>query len=183
MKFNPLTIFPEHAVLPAPLAHPNADNVTTLDMSGYYQLREFSCGYTSALMIARYFKCRKSNEKIFEIIGTDEDGTPHYRLVNGLRRLGFRVSQKESLQFELVRNSIDHGFPIITGSPKENHYIVIYGYGVNPRRVFVADPDPISVISEIRKSLWKKITWYDFRKRKYGADGSNIVISKNIRKR
>jgi|WetSurMetagenome_2_1015567.scaffolds.fasta_scaffold09964_2 ABC-type bacteriocin/lantibiotic exporter with double-glycine peptidase domain len=176
-----INLFAKHAVLSLPMMHSDDDDVSILGVSAYYQLHGFTCGFTSALMVARYFNCRKSNENIYDIIGTNEEGTECYRLINGLRKLGLRVSQKKSLTFELVKKSIDNGFPIITGSPKENHYIVIFGYGENPWRVFVADPRLKSVINS-PKTLGREYCWSVFRKRRYGTDGSNMVISKSRKK-
>lgn len=64
------------------------------------------------------------------------------KLAKALRRTGIGVGIRHDLNHRSIRKTIDSGIPIITcvhtGDPDTDHWVVIYGYEVQPNRVFLA---------------------------------------------
>lgn len=128
---------------PFGLEHPHADaEVVTLPIPGYRQVRSYSCGYASVLMVARYFFPDAPALELYRRLGTGTDGTRQTAIVRELRGVGVSVGVRYDMTFDLLCKTIDQGKPIIAYLNDAEHWLVLYGYGRHPARVFVADPRP-----------------------------------------
>ena len=130
-------------VLPGRLLHPPDRNVTTLKLPGYYQSQGHTCGFVAGLMILHYFRPGFPVERFYERIRPHTDrGVSPQRLIDSLRFYGVRVGRRTDLDFGGIVAAIDAGRPIAvvvrTRNIDVHHWIVIYGYGRKPNRVFVA---------------------------------------------
>ncbi len=143
------------------LSHPDGGDTTTLPVPGYLQSRNYSCGFASALMVARYCAVTTPAQTLFEALGTGRSGTRQGALVRVLRQSGLSANPRYDLDFQRLRRAIDRGKPIIGYLADAEHWMVIYGYGRGPDRVFVADPRP----AEPCEQLWSR---YGPRLRQFG---------------
>jgi hypothetical protein len=98
-------------------------------------------------------------------------------LVRALRASGIGVSCRTKMPFADICEAIDSGYPIIslTKTPRsdEVHWVVIYGYGKKPDRVFIAGDDKLNFIG-----TWlgrKEVRWVDFRRSVWGEAGFGLI--------
>jgi len=114
----------------------------TLTLPGYRQTRSYSCGFASALMVLHYFERDLAPPELFRRLGTSRDGTRQGAIVRELRNAQVRANVRYDIDFARLVSAIDRDKPIIGYLHDQEHWLVIYGYGVDPHRVFVADPRP-----------------------------------------
>lgn len=151
------------------LAHPPEDkHVVTLPLPGYKQARNYSCGFATVLMILRHFQRELCGKELFDALGTARDGTGQSAIVRVLRSEGVRANIRYDADFECIVSSIDAGKVLIGYLDDEEHWLVIYGYGLEPRRVFVADPEPDKACEQV---------WQGYGER---LQGFGIVCSPNV---
>lgn len=117
------------------------DDEVTLDLPTYHQVDTFSCGATAGFSVVAAFRQDCSFDQFYESLAPiPGQGVSCGRLVRTLRkfRVGCRV--QEYMSFNQIVKSIDAGFPIIAGrltEHGEDHWCVVYGYGRQPKRVFL----------------------------------------------
>lgn len=116
--------------------------MVTLDVPGYRQSRNYSCGFAAVLMVIRYYQIPWTGESIFETLGTARDGTGQTSMVDVLRQAGLSVNLRYDMGFERIVSSINSDKILISYLEDEDHWLVLYGYGRAPKRVFAADPEP-----------------------------------------
>lgn len=129
-------------VLPDPLPHPKDRSVETLKLPGYYQTQAHTCGFAAGLTILRYFRPGFPAEKFYQCIRPHARlGVSRRRLMDALRASGLRVRRRTDLDFSAITDSIDSGRPIAvvvhTRDADAKHWVVIYGYGRRPNRLYV----------------------------------------------
>lgn len=140
MRYRPKT---PYAAPPFALVHrPEDASVCTLPLHGYRQARNYCCGFASALMVLRHFERPLAGQALFEALGTGRDGTGQTAIVQVLRSQGIRANLRYDADFTRVVRAIDRGKLLIGYLHDEEHWLVLYGYGRGPDRVFVADPEP-----------------------------------------
>ena len=88
------------------------------------------------------YKRQICGQDLFTALGTAQDGTGQTSIVRVLRQQGVGANLRYNMDFTGVAGSIDAGKVLIGYLEDEEHWLVIYGYGRGPRRVFVADPEP-----------------------------------------
>jgi hypothetical protein len=130
-------------VIADPLRHRSSNEVVTLDVPGYRQTNSFSCGFAAGLMVLHTFRPSASIDAFYrKVRPTSERGASTRKVVDALRKSGVGVSVRTDLTFRSIRETIDQGFPIIAcvhaNEPGVQHWVVIYGYGLKPNRLFVA---------------------------------------------
>jgi hypothetical protein len=135
-------LFKPHFALPFRTLHPGDERVRTVGLAGFRQVRNYSCGYASALMVARHFGRTIGGQQLFERLGTGRDGTRQAAIIRELRRLDIRAGVRYDADFDDYARAIDGGKLIIGYLHDVDHWLVIYGYGRAPNRMFVADPRP-----------------------------------------
>lgn len=114
----------------------------TLDVPAYRQTRNYCCGFACALMVVHYFEAPVPARELFDRLGTARDGTRQNAIVRELRAAGLRVNVRYDVDFERIQREIDQDKLLIGYLADAEHWVVIYGYGVNPKRIYVADPRP-----------------------------------------
>ena len=140
MKYRRLQPF---AAPPFRVLHrPDDDGVVTLPLAGYRQAKNYSCGFASTLMVARHFGVDIAAQELYEQLGTNYWGTSQSAIVKVLRTLGVSANLRYDVDFERVTTAIDRGKLVIAYLGDDEHWLVIYGYGQQPQRVYVADPRP-----------------------------------------
>lgn len=125
------------------LSHPCSPDVVTLDVPGYRQVESYTCGFVAGLMVLHACRPGACIDRFYKAVRpTYTHGTSTRKVVGALRKSGVGVSIRNDLDFDGIRARIDNGFPIIscvkTGDPNVEHWVVIYGYGIRPNRVFLA---------------------------------------------
>lgn len=114
----------------------------TVPLRGYRQARSYSCGFATALMVLRSFDCVVEARELFESLGTGRSGTRQNAIVRELRRRGLRANTRYDLDFAALGRAIDAGKLVVGYLIDAEHWLVLYGYGRGPDRVYVADPRP-----------------------------------------
>ena len=134
---------------PAPHADPN---VRTRPIRAYAQVRGYTCGFASALTVLHSFQRNVPPRDLYKRLGTNREGTGQTAIVRELRNAGVSANLRYDMKFAALRRSIDAGKLIIGYHHRVEHWVVIYGYGLDPERVFVADP----VIEWRSEHLWER---------------------------
>jgi ABC-type bacteriocin/lantibiotic exporter with double-glycine peptidase domain len=138
----------------AALYHPPAPygdhNVRVRPIRAYRQVRGYTCGFASALTVLHAFQRNIAPRELYERLGTDREGTGQSAIIRELRRGGLGVNPRYDLDFDALRRAIDQGKLIVGYHHGVEHWVVIYGYGRDPDRVFIADP----VVEWRSEQLW-----------------------------
>lgn len=104
---------------------------TVLDVPGYGQTEEYTCGFTAGLMVLHTFHPSRSPDRFFREVAPDREwGTSTTRLVSALRRNRVCVSMIDEHRFERIAERIEAGEPVITvvsRTAEVDHWVVIYG--------------------------------------------------------
>ena len=124
------------------LHRPGDKSVFTLDVPGYRQSRNYSCGYAAVLMVLRYFEKTFTGQSIFDALGTARTGTGQSAIVRVLRRAGVSANVRYDMGFDRIVRSVSAGKVLVSYLVDEEHWVVLYGYGESPSRIYVADPEP-----------------------------------------
>ena len=126
-----------------PLRRASGPNEVTLDLPGYCQLDSYCCGVVAGVMALKLFQPRASFTAFHERVQPHpENGTSTTQLVRALRQSGLRVTDRADLTFAGLCATIDAGSPVIVVVQNPGvdaaHWVVVYGYGRKPNRVFLA---------------------------------------------
>ena len=132
---------PHHAPPFLP-AYAQCGGEQTLPIPGYRQARNYSCGFATALMVARYYLPEIDARELYGRLGTSRDGTRQNAIVKALRTCGLAVNVRYDVGFERLAQEIGRGKLVIGYLHDAEHWVLLYGYGLTPQRVFVADPEP-----------------------------------------
>ncbi|HYF35367.1 MAG TPA: C39 family peptidase [Prosthecobacter sp.] len=152
-------------LLPEPLPHPVCGRANTLDLPGYRQMDAYSCGFVAGAMVLRCFHPRRSLRRFFDLCQPHYDtGISTTALIAALRASGVGVSTRRDLTFARIVKALDAGYPIITvvhtPVPNVDHWVVVYGYGRSPNRLFVAG-DGLRIIGA--RGSRKEVDWETFQ--------------------
>lgn len=134
-----------------PVPHGDA-SVVARPIRAYYQVRQYTCGYACALTVVHALQRRVEPRDLYQALRTDHTGTSQTSIVNALRAHGVSANTRYDLDFARLSRTLDAGRLLIAYHHPMEHWVVVYGYGRDPDRVFVADPLP-SMGSE---QLWSK---------------------------
>ena len=154
-----------HFAPPFAPVHDRPGAVTVGTLRAYRQSRNYSCGYASALMVLRSFGRAVEGRELFQSLGTGRGGTRQNAIIRELRRRGMSANVRYDLSFEALGRAIDARKLIIGYLVDVEHWLVVYGYGREPERVYVADPRPGEGCEQ---------TWDDYAAR---LNGFGIVCS------
>ena len=123
-----------------------------------------SCGYVAGLIIVHTFHPKAPATRFLEWFPKMEtEGTDLPVLVNGRKGNGVGVTRSSRLSFAAISRHINEGHPLITRVTKRKylHWVVTYGVGSAPDRVFIAG-NGIPWISKnvtLWQDFWK--VWYN----------------------
>jgi hypothetical protein len=143
------------------LPGPQSDADTVLNVPGYRQTQSYSCAFVAGLMVLHTFKPKASIDMFWQKVRPREiDGVTNTRLIQALRQSGLGVRVVKKLTYATFACAIEQGFPAITlVKTRERdtaHWVVVYGVGENPKRIFVAG-NGIPFLSK------KVVPWSRFR--------------------
>lgn len=140
-------------MLPDPLPHPS--DAVTLNMKGFSQLDNVSCGVVAGWCVVHSFDPRRSFDKFLDLCEVSSKiGVTMASLTRALRGSGVDVDYRRSVTWDRLREWVDSGYPIICNvqqDPDDNsrHWFVIYGYRGHhsrTREVLVAGNGWLSVL-------------------------------------
>ena len=134
-----------HQLLRFPVEDCRTANGNTLNIDGFRQVRNYTCGYVTTAMVLTYFGASIHGKDLFARLGTGRDGTRQGAIVRELRMRGVRANVRYDVDFERIRTEVDRGKLIVSYLADVEHWVVIYGYQHLPCSVFVADPRPNEV--------------------------------------
>lgn len=131
-----------HFAPPFAPVHGRPGAVTVESLRAYRQSRNYSCGFASALMVLRSFGQAVEARELFQSLGTGRSGTRQNAIIRELRSRGMSANVRYDMSFAALGRAIEAGKLIIGYLVDVEHWLVIYGYGRDPDRVYVADPRP-----------------------------------------
>jgi ABC-type bacteriocin/lantibiotic exporter with double-glycine peptidase domain len=114
-----------------------------LDVPYLMQVDGHSCGFCSALMIARFYSVRIPQVDIQQFAHASRDGTGTRQMVEFLRRrkLSVRVYEDGEARVATILGALGTDIPVIVSvRPRHPHYLVIIG--VDAEFFYVNDPSP-----------------------------------------
>lgn len=134
-----------------------------LDVPFYSQNDWYSCGATAGWAVVKTFHPKANWKAFYQAVNPlPMEGTTTGKLLRALRQFGIGVSIRETLSFADIAQAIESGFPLIVGirhqDPVSDHWIVIYGIGRKPQRIFACNQ--IYAWSRSRAEL----SWDEFRR-------------------
>ena len=125
-------------------------SVRVRPIRAYFQSRGYTCGFACTLTVLHAFHRAIQPRDLYERLGTDREGTSQSAIVRELRGAKLSVNVRYDLTFANIKRAIDGNKLIIGYHHGVEHWVVLYGYGTEPDRIFVADP-----VREWRKEhLW-----------------------------
>lgn len=127
-----------------------ASGEVTVRVFGYRQTRSYSCGFATVLMILRTFGRAIEARTLFQSLGTGRSGTRQRAIVRELRRAQISANVRYDVDFETLVRAFDAAKLVVGYLADVEHWLVLYGYGRRPDRLFVADPRP----GESCEHLW-----------------------------
>lgn len=99
-------------------------------------------------MIARFFGADTPGRELYDRLGTSWEGTSQGAIVRELRAAGMSANIRYDVCLDRITREIDRGKLLVGYLFDVEHWLVIYGYGRSPDRVFVADPRPQQVCEQ-----------------------------------
>ncbi len=105
----------------------------TLEVSGFRQVRSYTCGYAVTATVLDYFGEYIPAAQLFRRLGTGRDGTRQNAIVRELRSQGIRASVRYDVGFDRVCHEVDRDKLIISYLADAEHWVVVYGYGEESR--------------------------------------------------
>jgi len=132
-----------YAATRVPLARASGPHEVTLDLPGYCQFDTYSCGAVAGVMALKHFKPNASFSAFYARVSPHPEwGASTRKLARALRASGLRVRERDDLTFAGLGAAIDAGQPVIVTVQNPGadaaHWVVVYGYGLKPNRVFLA---------------------------------------------
>lgn len=92
------------------------------------QRNAYSCGAISVFIILEYFGISVSYNKVFRLLGTDQDGTAAWDIKNTFKKFGMKVKTNAQMEVRDLKTAIDNGSPVLISICSDEHYAVAYGY-------------------------------------------------------
>jgi len=137
------------------LKHSREPNYLTLNSEATYPLvinyqdDPYSCGVASLQMCLQFLFDYKYESYIKKVLGTNKDGTTPAQLINGAKKLGYKVTPIKR-EFKEVKKALDSYSPVILQIETKSagnclsyknsygHYIMCYKADTN--KYYVMDP-------------------------------------------
>jgi hypothetical protein len=133
------------------------ENEKKLAVPGFSQTDWYSCGATAGWAVVKTFHPQSSFRDFYRDCNPlPLEGTTEGKLVKALRRHGIGISIRSDLTFATVRGAVESGFPVIAQIGREYHWIVVYGIGWRPNRVFICNQPRMGFSRQ-------ELLWADFR--------------------
>jgi ABC-type bacteriocin/lantibiotic exporter with double-glycine peptidase domain len=113
----------------------HSDAVLLKNFPRRIQRNSYSCGAISAYIILEYFGISVSYNKVFRLLGTDQDGTAAWDIKNTFKKFGLRATTNAHMKIRDLKNAINKGSPVLISICSDEHYCVVHGY--NQTHIFV----------------------------------------------
>ena len=113
-----------------------------LEVPGYRQMDGYSCDPVDAWSVLQTFHPSKSFRRFYQDCKVTDDGTNEYQIIRALRKNGVGISVRDEMELDDIVKTIAEGFPILTSislSGYIDHWVCIYGVGLNPPRLFTCN--------------------------------------------
>lgn len=118
------------------------DNEIKLNLTGYRQTTDVSCGASAAWPIVQEFSPKIGFQQFFRMTKCDSDGIDDDELARALRKCGIGVSIRFGLTQKEIYDTINKGYPILTGimhgksedDERIPHWVLIFG--VSPEKIY-----------------------------------------------
>lgn len=123
-----------------------------INVPGFHQNDEYSCGFCSVLTVVRYFDISISSRELLKKLKTDYTGTRQNAIIRTLRNLGISANPRYDLTLKLIKKQLNQDKLIIGYHNYCEHWFVIHGYSRDPDCLYIADPS--IYFPKIR--LWKE---------------------------
>ncbi len=138
-----ITDWTGYAAARIPLQRAKGQKEASLDLPGYIQLNSYCCGAVTAAMAVKYFRPQMSFGRIYATVNpSPECGAGRNSVARALRVCGLSVNCQHKLTFEQLCSAIDQSRPVLVAihnpGAEADHWVVVYGYGRRPDRVFIA---------------------------------------------
>jgi len=171
-----ITDWTGYAATKIPLQQAKGQKEVTLDVPGYMQLNSYCCGAVTVAMVVKYFRPQMSFGQIYATVDpSPECGAGRTSVARALRTCGVHVSRQHRLTFEQLCSAIDQNRPVLAvihnPGAEADHWVVVYGYGRRPNRVFIA-------CNGLPWSRSNRVTRREFE-RIWTPRGNGIICSKN----
>jgi ABC-type bacteriocin/lantibiotic exporter with double-glycine peptidase domain len=111
-------------------------------LRAYRQVRDYTCGFASALTVLHAFRRYVAPEALYDRLGTDRTGTRQSAIVRELRAEGLSAIVRYDLEFDDIARHVDQGSLLIVYHYNLEHWMVVFGYARGPDRLLLADPWP-----------------------------------------
>jgi ABC-type bacteriocin/lantibiotic exporter with double-glycine peptidase domain len=130
-----------------------------LSVPSLMQVDGHSCGFCSALMVAKFHSVPIPKTRIRHFADKSWDGTSMRQMVHFLQGSGMsvRVHGDGQARVATLLRALDQDIPVIVSVRlKDPHYLVITGY--HSRFFYVNDPSPLRNVSgRIRRTEFRRI--------------------------
>ena len=115
-----------------------------LDVPSYSQTDDYSCGAIGAWSIVETFSPRANFWRFYQAVQpVPGEGVGPGPLIWALRKFKVGARMRTKMGWADIKKTIDNGFPMLIGtgmdSPEGDHWNVLYGYGLHPRRVYLGN--------------------------------------------
>jgi Peptidase_C39 like family len=146
-------------------------NTVKLAVRSYCQTNWYACGAVAGWAVLEAFKPKASYGAFYGECAPDPcEGMSEGAIARALRNHRITAAYKRNMDFADIRAAIDRGYPLIVGVgfdyPDGDHWMVIYGYGRRPDRVYLANPR-------------ERVGWKTFRDGYWNPTGAALVCSRN----
>lgn len=113
-----------------------------VNISGYRQIKSYTCGFVSGVMILEGFGIKIDTGKFYKQCRPHQTwGISSRKLADALRKNEIKVVIRQKLSFDEIADALTKGSPIITTVKRRNdiqHWVVIYGVNKRTKEIFVA---------------------------------------------
>lgn len=131
-------------VLPDVLPRPK--DAVTLKLKGFSQADRSSCGVAAGYSVVSTLHPHASFKRFYQLCRADPKiGVTMANLRRALESSGVEVDYRRTINWDRLKAWIDGGRPVIcfVHRPEEDgatthHWLVVYGYRLDPREVFVS---------------------------------------------
>jgi predicted double-glycine peptidase len=126
------------------------------DFPSLRQVYSYSCGASALQVLTMFYGYDMREGQIIEKIGTTEEGTERENMIKFLKKLGFKVEERQKYTIDNLKNFINKNMPVIIplqawvgddfkpGWEKgwdNGHYVVVMGY--TDDHIIFSDPSSI----------------------------------------
>lgn len=158
--------------MPPPRSSPS--NTITLPVKGYRQMDDYSCGALAGWSVVQLLKPQGDFRRFHKACAPSKRwGISTAKLSAAMRRHGITISLRKDLDFDVIKASIERGCPVLVSVSTITeafwHWVVIYGVGWNPRRIYIS----ASLPDQPRKEV---VVWRTFEKH-WRPHGFGLICS------